>query len=257
MLSRENAGEDFEYTTAHDQDVSESINSYFKKRVDFFDEAFAHFPVYVRRFDLSRFLAHVELCKMALNVPGSFVECGVYKGVGLLTWAKLLDMFCPGDTSRKVFGFDNFKGFPSLSEQDGAANPKSGKVSGGWNPKNSKAELDYFLELFQRDKFLPRSQMIELIEGDIRETAARFVKRYPGLGVALLHLDVDLYEPTLAALKAFYPKVVNGGVVVVDEYALKDWGATKAVEEFFDGKPPVFRKFPFFTNPGGYFIKEV
>lgn len=42
-----------------------------------------------------------------------------------------------------------------------------------------------------------------------------------------------MYEPTLSGLKAFYPKVLPGGIVLFDEFAYKKWtGETSAVEDF-------------------------
>ena len=76
--------------------------------------------------------------------------------------------------------------------------------------------------------------------------------------ISLLHLDVDLYEPTLAALKAFYPLVVPGGLVVFDEYGLVEWpGESKAAEEYFGDKMPRLEKFPFPSLPGGFFKKSL
>ena len=80
----------------------------------------------------------------------------------------------------------------------------------------------------------------------------KFIKDNPGLRISLLHLDVDLYEPTKAALAALYPLVVRGGLVVFDEYALPPWeGETVAADEFLATLPgsPTLRKFPFSSQP--------
>ena len=75
--------------------------------------------------------------------------------------------------------------------------------------------------------------------------------------ISLLHLDLDLYEPTKVALEYLYPKVVPGGIVLLDEYAMEGFpGESEAVEEYFKGKMPVIRKFPFISTPGGYFVKQ-
>ncbi len=90
----------------------------------------------------------------------------------------------------------------------------------------------------------------------MRETAPRYVADNPGLRVSLLHLDMDLYEPTLAALKAFWPRMLTGAVVLLDEYAIREWpGESEALEEFFEGKPPRIQKFGWASAPGGWFAK--
>jgi hypothetical protein len=48
-----------------------------------------------------------------------------------------------------------------------------------------------------------------------------------------VHLDLDLYEPIKGGLEYFYPRMVRGGAIVVDEYAIPRWpGAKKAVDEY-------------------------
>ena len=94
-----------------------------------------------------------------------------------------------------------------------------------------------------------------MIEGDISKTSLDFSSKYPGTRFSLLNIDVDLYEPTLSTLENLYPLVSPGGIIVVDEYALCNWGATEALQDYFKGKLPLMKKLNHYTNPGGYFIK--
>ena len=80
--------------------------------------AVKNFAVLARRQALKRFLAHVELFKMTLDVPGDIAEFGVFRGLGLFTWANLLEAYCIGDRTKVVIGFDNWQGFTGFSEQD-------------------------------------------------------------------------------------------------------------------------------------------
>jgi O-methyltransferase len=60
---------------------------------------------------------------------------------------------------------------------------------------------------------------------------------------ALAHLDADLYEPTLAGLEFFYPRLASGGFLIVHDY--NAWaGARQAVEDFMAGKPEVVLPMP-------------
>ena len=77
------------------------------------------FPVLARRQWLKRFLAHTELFQKTVNVPGDIAELGVFRGLGLMTWANLLESYCIGDRTKMVYGFDNWKGFTELSPEDG------------------------------------------------------------------------------------------------------------------------------------------
>lgn len=256
MLSRKKEG-DIALFSRHDGEIRDAITARLRKDADYIDEILTDFPIYVRRMDLTRFVVRYDLFRLAMEVPGFFVEIGVYKGEGLLTWAKLIDMMCPGDTLRRVVGFDNFAGFEDFHVNDGAQTAVGDKRVGGWNPAHAKEELEYFIQLFQQDRFLPRSNMIELVVGDVRQTARKYVEENPGMRIALLNLDVDLYEPTLAALEALYPLVAPGGVVLVDEYGAKAWpGPAQALTDYFGSRMPRLRKNPLFTLPGAYFIKE-
>jgi len=241
----------------HDRQIWDRIEATVGKHNRPLRDILESFPIYARRINLTRFLVHYELYKIIADLPGCIVECGVYRGAGLLTWAKLLEIFHPGDRIRKVIGFDNFAGFVKLEDKDGSERPDRAKVVGGWNAGPYYSELVDHISVFHDDSFIPRAKRIELVEGDLSKTAARYVEVNPGLRISLLHLDVDLYEPTLAALRAFYPHVVHGGVIIFDEYGMTEWpGESRAVEEYFEGKMPRLRKFPLASTPGAYIIKE-
>lgn len=216
------------------------------------------FPSFFRRRDLARLLAHYELFKLVADLPGVIVDLGVFRGASLFTWAKLLETFCPGDRARKVFGFDWFRGLQDFRPQDGVLDDKVGKREGGYG--SDAAILARLVELNNQDGLLPGIDRVEVVVGDVRETLPRFLASHPGLRVSLLHFDLDLYEPTLAALRCLYPVVAQGGVVVFDEYGVVPWeGETRAVEDYFReiGKPlPRLAKFPFSQQPHGYFVKR-
>lgn len=214
------------------------------------------FAIYLRRVNLAKFITHIELFQKTINLPGSIVECGVFKGMSFMTFLKLADILCPGDTLKKVIGFDTFEGFVSLNSQDGEVDEKRNKVVGGWNAGYFYEVLNSAINISQKDSFIPRFKRVELVKGDVCKTVPEYVEKNPGLRISLLHLDMDLYEPTLTALEYFYPRVVTGGVILLDEYAMRDFpGESSAVDKYFKGNPPLIKKFPYTSTPGGYFIK--
>lgn len=220
-------------------------------------EVLEHFILFYRRVNLAKFLTHISIFEKIIDLPGCIVECGVFKGFSLLTFTKLVEVMCPGDTLKRVVGFDTFTGFPDLSSKDGVTNEKRGKVVGGWNADNFFPILEKVIELTQKDSMIPRFKRVELVRGDVRDTIPAYIKNNPGLRIALLHLDLDLYEPTLTALKYLYPLVVVGGVVLLDEYGMDGFpGESAAFDEYFGDHRPVLKKFPFISTPGGYFIKD-
>jgi hypothetical protein len=216
------------------------------------------FPTYIRRYNMTRFLAHYELYKKIADLPGSIVECGIYRGAGLFTWAKLLEIFHAGDRLKKVIGFDNFAGFAGIDpDKDGREQPERAKVVGGWNAGRYYKEIIEHIEIFHADSFMPRAKRIEVVAGNLSDTAPQYVSDNPGLRIALLNLDVDVYEPTKAALEAFYPHVVQGGIVIFDEYGAPEWGGeSTAVEEYFGSRMPRLQRFQFSALPCAFMVKE-
>lgn len=215
------------------------------------------FPVLARRQNLKRFLAHTQLFQQTLGIPGDIAELGVYRGLGLMTWANLLEAFCIGDRTKTVFGFDNWEGFVGFSPQDGAEKKDAGKTVGGFNPGHFKRELLNALEIFDNDRFVPWKPRVKLIDGDIAQSVPSFLNDNPGVRFSLVHFDCDLYEPTHAALNAIWPKVARGGIVIFDEYGIHDWpGETAAVDQFLADKPGLrLQTFDWTNAPAAWLVK--
>lgn len=210
-----------------------------------------------RRMYMSRVLGHFELYKQVADLPGDVVELGVFKGESLLNFAKFMEIFNPGDRTKRVIGFDHWAGLKNFTAKDGKTFEDCGNVEGGWNPSEFHKTLLQLVDLFQEDCFVPKKKRIELVDGDIRESVFQYVKDNPGLRISLLHLDCDMYEPTLAGLQALYPHVVTGGIVLFDEYGIDQWaGESAAADEYFGGKTPRMQKFPWLSTPGGWFVKQ-
>ena len=146
---------------------------------------------------------------------GNVAECGVYRGGS----ARLLARFV---MSGEVFLFDTFAGLPAPVDKDGDwAQGEFGSTS----VEVVEATLG---ELRPRCRLIP---------GLIPDTFGAIPE---GTAFDLVHLDLDLYEPTLEGLRYFWPRLRPGGAVVVDDYGFPSCiGVRHAVEEF--GRPPDMR----------------
>lgn len=244
--------------TGPDSDIEDAIEAHIRKHDIAPLDILKLFPVLARRQWLKRFLAHIELFKMTLDIPGDIVELGVFRGLGLMTWANLLEAYCIGDRTKVVYGFDNWKGFTKFDSEDGTPSEKAHKTIGGFNPEPFHHELSDAISIFDSDRFVPWKARTRLIDGQIEETVGKFIKDNPGVRFSLIHFDCDLYAPTKAALDALWPKVSRGGILLFDEYAIPDWpGETKAVDEFLTDKPELKLKTFTWTNaPAAYLIKN-
>lgn len=244
--------------TGSDNDIEDLLDNHCSN----FDisslDAIKLFPVLARRQWLKRFLAHAELFMKTLEVPGDIAELGVFRGMGLLTWANLLEIYCIGDRTKVVFGFDNWQGFTELAPEDGKPVESVQKDTGGFSPKKFFEELENAISIFDADRFVPWKNRIKLIKGHIEESTVSFAEENPGVRFSLIHFDCDLYRPTKKALEIMWPLLSRGGLMLFDEYGIHDWpGETKAVDEFFSDKPQVKIQTLSWTNvPAGYVIKE-
>jgi hypothetical protein len=243
--------------TGPDMDIESHIEAHIAKHKISSLDVLKLFPVLVRRQWLKRFLAHIELFQKTLYVPGDIAELGVFRGLGLMTWANLLEAYCVGDRTKTVYGFDNWMGFTKFDSQDGAANAEAHKMLGGFNPEPFHRELSDAIDLFDGDRFVPWKARVKLVDGQIEATVGKFVMENPGVRFSLIHFDCDLYAPTKAALEALWPKVSRGGVVLFDEYGIPDWpGETQAVDEFLADKPGLkLETFTWTNAPAAYLVK--
>ncbi len=216
-----------------------------------------NFQIYARRIHLKKFLAHYELFCKTIDLPGDIVELGVYRGTSLMSWANFLEIRNMGDRQKQVVGFDNFAGFTSFDKKDGNPDEKVGKTLKGFDGGVFEYILEDAISIFDKDRFIPHKPRIILVKGNIEDTVPKFVKDNPGLRIALLHFDCDVYKPTKIALETLYPLVVKGGVILFDEYGIRPWeGESNAVDEFFFGKDVEIKRFDWSANPGGYIIKK-
>ena len=235
----------------------ESLSRIFAERNYSYEDILRHWPAYILRRDLPRFLSHYELFKNVIDLPGCIVELGVFKGDSFFTWSILMETFVPFDRSRKVFGFDSFEGLTQFGSEDGKDDATVHKTLGGY--KCTSEEVRKLTEMHNSDNMITGTKRANLIVGDIKETLPQFLEDNPGLKISLLHFDLDLYEPTKYALEVLYPLVLNGGIVCFDEYGLIPWqGETRAADEYFlsIGEKPRMRKHAFSQTPHAYFVKQ-
>jgi hypothetical protein len=243
--------------TGSDASVEAALAAHLEKHGISSLDALKLFPVLGRRQWLKRFLAHSEFFRRTMEIPGDIAELGVFRGLGLMTWANLLEAYCIGDRTKTVYGFDNWKGFVILTEEDGETVDAAHKVVGGFNPEPFLAELEDAIAIFDSDRFIPWKPRVKLVNGQIEETVPAFVSEHPGVRFSLVHFDCDLYVPTKAALDALWPRVSRGGVLLFDEYSIPDWpGETQAVDEFLADKPGLkLQTLPWTNAPAAYLVR--
>lgn len=189
-------------------------------------------PARTRRVSLdkawfARLVHFSKLIEKISDVNGDVVECGVADGTSLATLASLLKAH---GQIRRVWGFDSWAGLPSPSSADAG---NASIAAGGMFSQASTAKV--------RDELLAYGLTDDEIAQTVRLMPGLFSETLPGYDgqVALLHVDVDLYQSYLDCLTNLWPRIVAGGIVAFDEYGEPDtWpGARRAVDEFLETRP--------------------
>jgi O-methyltransferase len=152
------------------------------------------------------------------GVPGDLIETGVWRGGSSIFMRAILKAY--GDTSRKVWLADSFRGLPP-------PDPARYPVDEGdtlWKYSELAIPMEQVKANFSRYGLL--DDQVAFLPGWFRDT----LPTAPIERLAVLRLDGDLYESTMEALVALYPKVSAGGFVIVDDYGLPTCRA--AIEDF-------------------------
>ncbi len=145
------------------------------------------------------------------KIQGDFAELGVYKGHS----ARLIHHMAP---DRLLHLFDTFQGFTSKDLQ-----LESGKAQEYSEKSFSDTSLNKVLAYISGNK-----DCIQAHPGYFPESTFSL----PETNYAFVHMDADLYLPTIEGLKYFYPRLSKGGVIIIHDYNYKWEGLVKAVDEF-------------------------
>ena len=168
----------------------------------------------------------------AKNVDGDFVECGVWRGGNLMIAKDLCRRFT---IDRKFYLFDTFTGMSAPTEAD--TTHAGAEASATYHERVREGHVDWVYasledvrENFRRANLL--DDRVIFVKGKVEDTLTE-AQNIP-TRIALLRLDTDFYESTRAELEILYPRLVSGGILIVDDYG--HWrGARKAVDEYFKG----------------------
>jgi O-methyltransferase len=179
-------------------------------------------------------LAHQVRAVLSEDIPGNFVECGVWRGGAALLMAELLRQ--AGVKDRKVWLFDSFEGLPPPQEIDGSAALAYAKdTTGPWHFENCNASLEEVQGTAQR---LGLTAYTEFVKGWFEDTLPANQERIGT--IAILRIDADWYASVRSCLEHLYDRVVPGGFVIFDDYYTYD-GCAIAVHEFLGNRSLSYR----------------
>jgi O-methyltransferase len=183
---------------------------------------------------LERVVALIQATRYIVenNIAGDIVECGVWRGGSMMAVAHTLKRL--GATDRKLYLYDTFSGMPPPTGHDRRHDGRPAQqllnetaVNTGIWCYADRRDVDTNL----RSTGYPEHNII-LVEGAVEETIPRTLPDH----ICLLRLDTDWYESTKHELTHLYPRLVQHGVLIIDDYG--HWqGARQATDEYFSRFP--------------------
>ncbi len=174
-----------------------------------------------------RALNLVKFFESSLGVEGARAECGVFSGFSALLLCKTAGLHLPGYQGEDFHLFDSFQGLSDIRQEDLVYPGGDGSGKSRYSKGDMSVPLQFVRDVF---KNYPR---VATNKGWIPGVFANMPERR----WSFVHIDVDLYEPTLGSLEYFYPRMSVGGVMVNDDYSSPDFpGAGAAWDEFCRNK---------------------
>jgi len=179
---------------------------------------------------ISRMYAQYKAVKYIISaqIPGSMVECGVWKGGTMMMTAS--EMLKLGELKRKIYLYDTYEGMAEPTERDVLSSGLIAKKEWKKNQREDHNEwmyapLDEVKENLRTTGY-PQENLI-YVKGKVEQTIPANVPEE----ISLLCMDMDMYEPTKHALRHLFPRLSPNGVIIFDDYG--SWhGERDAVNEY-------------------------
>ena len=202
---------------------------------------------------LGKLLYRFDFFNKIKDLPGDIVEIGVFKGSGIATFSKFLEIYCP-NSNKKIIGFDIFqKNANEILSKDIELDKSN--MNTVFSRVNSD---DLTLEsVDNRLSCMNIAKKYYLVEGDVEETLPIFLEKNPGLRISLIYIDCDIERPTYFSLKYLWDRLLPGGIILFDEYEYHTFSESNGVDKFLKEKNIKFNlKSTNFMCPTAYLIKE-
>jgi len=196
--------DDYSREESYDSLFNEGIKKTEGKRVE---------PALWKRDRFYNLYSAIDLVK---NLEGEIVECGTFRGLSAFLICSRLKKINPNFNGQGLFLIDSFEGLSTPTKEDRLPQNFAGRFTA--TVENLKGVLKDF----------PK---VVIYKGWIPDVFANVEERK----YKLVHVDVDLVEPTVSAMEYFLPRMVGGGVLICDDYASNGWPGTKSgVDKFIE-----------------------
>lgn len=201
---------------------------------------------------LGKLLYRFKFFEKTKHLAGDIVELGVFKGPGVATFIKFLEIFCT-HSNKKVIGFDLFN-----SENEVINNYENGDIMKDVYGRVDKDELNIESIKKKLTNINTDCSKYILVKGDVCLTTKIFVDENPGFRISLLYIDLDLNEPVYESLKNLWDRILPEGYIIFDEYEFHKFDESNGIDRFlkeFNIKYEVMSTN--WMSPSSFLIKKV
>lgn len=196
------------------------------------------------------------LLREASRREGEVVELGCYRGLTGVILQKTIEQFAP---KKELFLFDSFEGLPEKREEDllsvevsKAVSRDNKQIGAGWFKTSCESVYDSFAAFGAKKPIV--------VPGWFSDTVPKMLPKT----ICFAHLDGDFYSSIYDSLNGVYPRLVEGGIVVVDDYCdptkhekINAYpGVKRACDAFLRDKPETMQLLASRNGYQGFFIKK-
>ena len=200
---------------------------------------FVHqFPLFSGFNNLARYLTFYDLYKQVYELAGDIADVGTYKGASFMMFTKLVKLFEPY-TYTQVHAYDWFEGMAPTTEDD---KRHAGEYVGDYEMLRKLLELQELSDIGKIHKL------------DLTKSLPEHFEQYSYLRFKLCFIDCGIKEVLEESLKHFWPRVVNGGIVILDHYNLPvSPYECDVIEKYTNCK---IQQCAYTRQPTGYVVKK-
>lgn len=197
------------------------------------------FPAYVGHVNLARFLFFYDLYKKTINLSGHIADVGTWKGASFLFMAKMIKLFEPYSTTQ-AYAFDWFQGMAPGKDDD---QTQAGNYCADYDSLTRLVELQGLSDIAIINKM------------DVTCELAPYFEDRPWMRFKFVFVDCGIEEVLESSLANFWPRLVNGGVLILDHYNNDSSPTESRILERYIGNLPILQA-PFNRQPTCYVIKS-
>jgi hypothetical protein len=201
------------------------------------------FPQAANAGNSGKVVAHYELYKKVRHLNGSVIKCGISAEEGFTRFA-IFRSLMNSQREQKMIAFEKY---PQEKYRDAELEDNE---SVQYQVSSSSRLIDRMQQVLIQKGI---SENVDFVPGDVHDSIPNYLIENPELKIAFLNIDLDNYESTLTTLEYLYPRLVEGGVLVLDNY-FKNEEEHKAIETYFSHAKVVINNFSVSKGPH-YVIK--